>query len=594
MKAFNKNYGAINAPLNDLFTRGFIFTLIFAYFLTTGNHVTYYQEKTSMFFLTIDYLSDFLARPGGILEWFALLLTSFFIHPVAGALILATIFLITFTSLQMIVEEISSKKSFLLPFSVACLTFWLQIDYQYLLVMNLGLLVQILFFLFMVKNRKYEWPLIILFPVWFITSGGFAWIGFLMIIIRIIILERFEAWKKVSVLILVIMVFVFLSIKYLYYLSLPTILSNPFTLSNTGNQLIAFHIAAGLIVLTPILSLIHVSGKWINRFESGKLYIIGKPAGAIILLFLAAALKHDTKTIHYFKCEKLFFEKRYNELIELNLKEPSSNYLTIYLNNIALCETGQLTDRLFSFPQSADGNTLFLKWEIVGEILRKGAYFYYTTGMINEAHRWAFEYMVMKGHTPEGLRMLIKTELINGNSETASKYIGLLKKTLFYRKEANEYEKLASDISLVIENEELGARLKIKTGTDFFTITDDPAANLARIVSSDSLNKNAYEYLMSTFLINKDYKSIVDQWGNLSRYNYKKIPLAISEAGIAISNLYNVQLPVVKGLTIDNTVRSRFDQYLMTFQKHGANPRAAEPELRKQFGTSFWYWVFYK
>ena len=96
-------------------------------------------------------------------------------------------------------------------------------------------------------------------------------------------------------------------------------------------------------------------------------------------------------------------------------KHPTTNRLTIYLNNIALCETGRLNDRLFYFPQSPDGQSLFLKWEMYGEVLRRGAYFYYSTGMINEAQRWAYENMVMKGITPEDLRMLIKTEIINGN-----------------------------------------------------------------------------------------------------------------------------------------------------------------------------------
>ncbi len=62
--------------------------------------------------------------------------------------------------------------------------------------------------------------------------------------------------------------------------------------------------------------------------------------------------------------------------------------------------------------------------------------------MINEAHRWAYENMIIKGLNPEGLKMLIKTELINGNYKTASKYISVLKKAPFYRSEAKAYESL--------------------------------------------------------------------------------------------------------------------------------------------------------
>ena len=47
----------------------------------------------------------------------------------------------------------------------------------------------------------------------------------------------------------------------------------------------------------------------------------------------------------------------------------------------------------------------------------------------------------MKGMTPEGLKMLIKTDLIFGNYKTAARYIGILKRSIFYRKEALKYEK---------------------------------------------------------------------------------------------------------------------------------------------------------
>ena len=50
--------------------------------------------------------------------------------------------------------------------------------------------------------------------------------------------------------------------------------------------------------------------------------------------------------------------------------------------------------------------------------------------------------MVMKGQSPEGLKMLIKTDLINGNYKVASAYISILKRTLFYRKDAKRFEKL--------------------------------------------------------------------------------------------------------------------------------------------------------
>ena len=123
---------------------------------------------------------------------------------------------------------------------------------------------------------------------------------------------------------------------------------------------------------------------------------------------------------------------------------------------------------------------------MIGEVLRRGAYFYYTTGMINEAQRWAFENMVMKGIAPEDLRMLIKTEIVNGNYKMASKYISILKKTLFYRNEATVFEKLLSNEKLIESHPELGIKRKERIEHDFFSITDNPYVNIEMAFSADS------------------------------------------------------------------------------------------------------------
>jgi hypothetical protein len=99
---------------------------------------------------------------------------------------------------------------------------------------------------------------------------------------------------------------------------------------------------------------------------------------------------------------------------------------------------------------------------MVGEILKRGGYFYYSVGMINEAHRWAFENMVMKGHTPGDLEMLIKTELINGNYAMASKYISQFGNTMFYRKDAREFRKFLFNDAAVEADPELGVKRETK------------------------------------------------------------------------------------------------------------------------------------
>jgi len=213
--------------------------------------------------------------------------------------------------------------------------------------------------------------------------------------------------------------------------------------------------------------------------------------------------------------------------------------------------------------------------------------------MINDAHRWAFEDMVTRGLTPEGLKLIIKTEIINGNYKTAQKYNSTLRKTLFYRNDAREYEKLLVNDQLIDSHPELGEKRRNKIRTDFISITDDPVINIERILATDSLNRKAYEYKLAWLLLKKDYRGISGEWNNLEKYGFKKIPVHVEEAAVAIKVLYTGQLPPPGNLMINPDTEVRFERFLQTFQAFGNNPKSAEPALRKQFGNTFWYWTFY-
>jgi hypothetical protein len=292
--------------------------------------------------------------------------------------------------------------------------------------------------------------------------------------------------------------------------------------------------------------------------------------------------------------ENLFYHNKFNEVIEFNTSNPPTNSLTIFLNNIALCESDKLDDLLFHFLQSPDGKTLFLKWEMVGEVLNRGGYFYYEIGMINEAHRWAFENMVMKGHSPEGLKMLIKTELINGNYEVASRYINILKKTLFYKKEAKSFEKLLFNDAAVNSDKELGEKRQNKVENDFFSITDNPYINIEMILASDSLNRKAFEYKMAFMLLNKNFKGIAHELPSFEKIGYTRLPVHIEEAALALAVSNKGRLPDMGNIQVSKNTELRWNQFLTVLQQYGNDLKSAEPVLKRRFGNTFWYYVFYK
>jgi hypothetical protein len=398
-------------------------------------------------------------------------------------------------------------------------------------------------------------------------------------------------WPKIVIMTGVTLLMIWFLREFFMFHTFRDMVVYPLSREGTGLPLMLFPAVTVAVILLPAIARIRIRIPLaVRRLEQYKSIIIAFVA--LLLAGITSVLRYSKVYSEYFTAEKLFFSEKYRELNDYIDKHPSTNRLTIYLNNIALCETGRLNDRMFSYLQSPDGQTLFLKWEMFGEVLRRGAYFYYTTGMINEAERWAFENMVMKGITPEDLRILIKSEIINGNYAVASKYVSMLRRTFAYRKEAKEYTLMLADTSLIDGHPELGLKRKEKIGHDFFSITDNPYINIEMAFTADTFNRKLYDYRMAFHMLTENYEGIVAELPHLERLGFTKVPVHIQEAAL-VSRMSGLSLSGLGSLRIDPQTEARFNQFLQTFNSYGNNLKTAQPALRQRFGDTFWYYAFY-
>ena len=571
------------------------FVISFIYFGFFENYLFFYQEKSSLFIFSLDFLRENLHQPGGLLIWLGKFFSTFYYYPLAGAIILSFILILIILLVSKVILFLTGEEGRVISFIIGVALFYLNTDYRFMLFNNLGLLFQLIIFSLTIRYLPYfkGWIPVLISPFWYFIMGGFSWLFVLLLTFYFAFYKVKNGWVKIATLWSLNILFVFLSKEFLFFQSGKTLLIFPFTRLDAGSQSIPFFSVAFILAILPIIFRI--------KFSIPSRFRISEFAGNLIttclvfiILGVVGILRFDVKTSHYFQVGKLFYQNKYDEVIAYNRNHPSTNLLTIFLNNIALCEKGKLDDLLFDFPQSPDGKTLFLKWEMGVEILRRGGYFYYSIGMVNEAHRWAFENMVMKGLAPEDLKMLIKTELINGNYKVASKYITILKNTAFYNKEAKVFEKLLFNDADINADRELGEKRQNKIKTDFFSITDDPYINIERILVNDSLNKKAFEYKVALLLLRKDYKGIAYILPEFGKRGYTKLPMNVEEAALSLTLFNNGKFPYMGNLQINKNTELRWNQFLTIFQQHGANVIAAEPALKREFGNTFWYWSFYK
>ena len=564
------------------------------YFYWFANYIFFYQEKSQLFQTTFSFFKEKLSQPGGFLNYLDYFQTTIYYYPLLGAILVTIEIIVLIVLVSAIGKRISGNNVFILPFLLGGVLFFLQTHYQYRSLNTIGIFSQLFFFFATIRlfKDKSEWIPVVLVPINYFLFGSFSCLFLVMFIIWLS-QKREKHWLvKIAVMLIWEFLFFYVAKEFLFFQTIQNLLIFPFSAAKTGEQTPLFIAVMVLSGLLPLLFLI--KPKFVKKISINKLSLL--PIMPMVLIIIAGVLsvkRIDKKNIHYFYVEKLFYQQKYKEIIAFNSGFPSNNILTGYLNNIALAETGQLGDKLFSFPQSADGGSLFLKWDLVTEVLRRGGYFYYTIGMINEAQRWAYEYMVMRGLTPEGLKMLIKTELINGNYKVAQKYISILKNTLFYKREAQQFEKLLFDDVAVNRHPELGQKKALKTKQDFFVLSDEPAANLDLIIEADSTNFAAIEYKMALLLLQKDMKGIVHLLPVLEHCGIQEIPQNVEEAVVTYQQLKLGELPDLKTLRIKLETIQRFRQYYQIFQQNNSNKEQAKRALAKDFSDTFWYYVFF-
>ncbi len=572
-----------------------LFLSSFVCFYFYLDYVFFYQEKSGLFLLSSDNFSAHLNRPGGLLMYFSEFLTAFYYYPLAGAFILAsTISGSAFLTMK-ILQHYSGNDALFLPFVVGGVLFSFQAGYPVFLFNSLGVLLQLFAFYLVIKSEKLlkGWLPVVLFPLWYFATGSLALIFALQFTLHLLLKKESQRWVKLAAFWVLALVFLYFSEKFIFYFSLKELLVYPFQPALPDFSHRIFFTVIALLVLLPFSSFL--KPKFLHeRFFSGIIFRLAVPFLLITASVLIIFKQIDAKDRNYFRVEKLFYQGNYSGVIEYNRQHPSANILTNFLTNVALNESNQLTEKLFQFRQSPDGKTLFLPWKMETEVLKRGGYFYYSIGMINEAQRWAYENMVMKGLTPEGLKMLIKTELINGNYKMAEKYIWKLNQTLFYRKDARNFEKFLAGDAVVNSDPELGEKRKIKVRNDFFVLSDEPLLNLEGVLKTDSLNRKALEYKAASLLLKKDIKGLIKIIPLYQDFHSDYLPRYIEEAAVAYKMLQMGDATALENLKFRPATIDQFSSYIKTLGQFGNNKSAAQSDLFKRFGDTFWYYIFYR
>jgi hypothetical protein len=573
---------------------GLFLLVAFGFFCFIGNYVLYFQETQSLFIFSGEYLHQHLLKPGGLLEYAARFLAQFYAGKISGSFILAVILILPGIILHIINKRLIPGISFSLLFLLipSFLLLIMQANYYHMMEYNLGFLLILSYYLFLVSSgEKYHRILVlILFPLFYYLAGGYVMIFTVMYIVHNLFLEKGKQKYVYSLLILIIAAITFLIFwKILFLQPVEQFILFPLPLLENPAYIATFSILAGYIVFYPLICRIARLLKE-SRMNTRIYPVLSAMIVSAVVIFLLFKI-YNPQTARVIELERLVFSEKWDEAIRFHEKKPSLNLIGQYFYNIALSETDQLCDRLFFGRQDFAAGSLVLPWSDAH--LNRGGYFYYAIGLMNEAHRWAYEEMVVYGYRPQNIKLLAKTSLINGDYIMAKKYLNILKKTIYYRKWAKEFEKLADKPDLIRTHPELGEKLKILPKNSFFIQFNEPQNNLPFILEGQPDNKKAIEYYLAGLLLTKKVEIAVNNIRNMKTSGYTRIPRHIEEAVMIYYNSQGV-FPDLGGLTINPETLARFDSYFTTYIGARQNPALLKEKMQKKFGNTFWFYFHFK
>lgn len=570
-----------------------LFSLSFLYLYFFRNSLFFYQENSTLFIYSDEYLQKFITKPGGLLEYAGNFLMQGYFSAFYGALILALINVSLYLILVRTGKFMGGNTLFVRVFAVllSSVLLLMQTRYDHFMHYNLGFLLVACYILLCISMEKRFLQLICLsfLPVFYYIAGSFTFIFALICICRSALYENglYRIFIPFSLILIAILTF-FLFKEVLLYQPAGILTGYPVAFHDLKKPDFLLLFLTLCFILFPLYN--KLISKIILKYDSPHTIAAILSSVILVILILLLIKLYNPDLVRIMNLEKMVAGRDWDGIIRQQEKEPVKNVIAQYYYNLALSEKGLLCERMFHAPQDFGPNSLCLPR--LTEYYNRSVHFYYSIGLINAARHIAYESMVAYGYRPANIKILIKTELINGNFRIAAKYINDLRKTLHYRKLALEYEKMLYKPEAVLADKELAGKILLLPGTDFFIRSDD-RENINLLFLSNHSNLKAFEYRLAWMLLEKDYKSAVNEIRMMKLLGYKTIPRHLEEAVVGFTNITKI-IPDLGGLSLSPDVENDFFEYGSAYNLYSNRKEILNEEIKKVWGKTYWYYLQFK
>jgi hypothetical protein len=567
-----------------------LFLISAVYFYFYGNGIFFFQENNLLFIYSTDYVRNFALKPGGLLVYAGNFLTQFYFSALSGSLIISFLLLMLCIVSRRFIRLFPAIRSFSLFFTLlpSCVLLLLQARYDFNLYQILGFLLVLTWFLISISPSKTSFRIVLigLFPLGYYLIGSFSivYLG-LYLTYNVIFGKGYQRYILPSLQILYAVLTYILFRNVLFLQPVYSLMAYPLFVNDTARLTMFLKLISGFIISFPLV--VKAAGLFTINKNVERLVPLSTILTIIPLTIFLLFKNYDSAIANVMELEKMMVNQDWDSIIKQQERSQSANVVAQYYYNLALSEKGQLCSRMFFSRQDFGPMSLTLPRD--DDQTYRALYFYYCIGLVSEAHHLAYELMVQHGYRPENIKLLIKTELINGNYKIAERYINVLKKTFHYNSWAEKYGKMLYNPDLINSDPELGGKIRLLPKKDFFVVTDDEQ-NVELFLKVNPDNKKAYEYKMARLLLEKDLTEVGAEVKNLKDLGYAQIPRHIEEAVVALVNVTG-EFPPLGGLLISRDTDQRFIHYFSVINSFKGNKSLIDKGTKITEKNTFWYYL---
>ena len=355
---------------------------------------------------------------------------------------------------------------------------------------------------------------------------------------------------------------------------------------------IALFIAVPLVILFgSICQNITVSRKFPeNRSVSNVGFVIRQLVDIIILLavtFLCSYASLDRTKKNFQEIIHLTHQKRWGKVLETarNKEAPKFNKHVNHCIDLALYKTGRFEGELLFWPQSPSSLLLRrIKNRTALEHLL-GIDIFLELGHINLSERNAYQAMEVIGKHTRILKQLVTINLIKGQEKTARAYLKVLSKDLIHRRYGKQmlYD-LDSDLVTSMD-ERISLARSLMPEQDMVSATGEEEVLLQALLSKDSSNPMAVEYLLAYYLLDKRLDKFIQHLDYLKEPALSRLPKLYEEA-ILLHQFRTKKEVKPYGQRVSRSSQQRFEDMLNVMEPC-PDAEARKKELRKYYPSSY-------